>query len=455
MRKLPLITRLLLDSLGYYLSVSIGLLIFQIGARHHAITGGETVLYVLLGGHLLFMFSVYSFRGYKTHVEFPLISEMVALLKGITLMLILSALALLFFRTLIPYFLTYTSALGFAVSMMAIPPAFRFIANRMLSFMRSNLAPERVLVYGAGAIGCAFTKTLHAAFHPRFQIIGFVDDSAGAEADPYDLPVLGTLRELEQIVNSFSIDRIFVAIRHLSQATIERLVGEAQRLRVKISFLPSVEAFAFNPKKLNDSSDIAAIAPIRPKRSPWYHLAKRISDIFFSIIGLVVMLPAHLVIAILIKRDSPGPVLFKQERVGLNGKRFLMYKYRTMLCDTPQYAHCPTNSNDERITKVGRWLRKLSIDEIPQFWNVLRGDMSIVGPRPEMSFIVDSYNEIERTRLSVKPGLTGLWQTSKTRNSEISHNLEYDFYYVKNQGVALDFAVMMLTLFFVFRGITH
>tara|TARA_B100000676_G_scaffold278062_1_gene300206 strand:- start:2166 stop:2546 length:381 start_codon:yes stop_codon:yes gene_type:complete len=126
-----------------------------------------------------------------------------------------------------------------------------------------------------------------------------------------------------------------------------------------------------------------------------------------------------------------------------------------MYIDSPKYAHCPSDGNDPRITKIGSWLRKTSIDELPQLINVLRGDMSLVGPRPEMQFIVNDYNAIEKKRLLIKPGLTGLWQISPYRKSEISHNLEYDFYYIENQGYVLDIVILILTIFFAIRGFTN
>ena len=126
-----------------------------------------------------------------------------------------------------------------------------------------------------------------------------------------------------------------------------------------------------------------------------------------------------------------------------------------MYSDSPKYAHCPDSSTDPRITKTGKWLRKTSIDELPQIYNVLKGEMSMVGPRPEMPFIVKRYNRIEKRRLVVKPGLTGLWQVSPHRNTEINHNLEYDFYYIENQSFILDLVILFMTAIFAVRGITH
>ena len=136
-------------------------------------------------------------------------------------------------------------------------------------------------------------------------------------------------------------------------------------------------------------------------------------------------------------------------------KKFSLYKFRSMFMDSPKYAHCPVDSRDPRITKTGSWLRKTSLDELPQLLNVFKGEMSMVGPRPEMKFIVDEYSSIEKKRLLIKPGLTGLWQVSPHRNAEINHNLEYDFYYIENQSLVLDIVILILTTIFAVKGTTN
>jgi len=151
--------------------------------------------------------------------------------------------------------------------------------------------------------------------------------------------------------------------------------------------------------------------------------------------------------------DSEGPIIFKQERVGKGGRLFEIYKFRTMRVDAPKYQHSPTTANDQRITRVGRILRKTSLDELPQILNVIRGEMSLVGPRPEMPFIVETYGPRERQRLSVVPGITGLWQLSADRSLLIHENPQYDLYYIRNRGFFMDLAILMHTAMFAIKGI--
>jgi lipopolysaccharide/colanic/teichoic acid biosynthesis glycosyltransferase len=168
---------------------------------------------------------------------------------------------------------------------------------------------------------------------------------------------------------------------------------------------------------------------------------------------LLLASPLLLFLAWLIKRDSPGNAFFVHDRVGLGDKRFRMYKLRTMEVTTPVYEFHPKSIQDPRLTKVGRWLRRLSLDELPQFANVLIGDMSLVGPRPEMPFIVEKYSEQERIRLRVKPGITGLWQISADRSRMIHENMDYDLFYIYNRGPLLDLIILLETCYSVLRGV--
>ena len=158
-----------------------------------------------------------------------------------------------------------------------------------------------------------------------------------------------------------------------------------------------------------------------------------------------------LLLALAIKRESPGPIFFSQVRVGQGGRTFRMLKLRTMYTDMCGDAVSPSSGRDPRITRLGRVLRSTSLDELPQFMNVLRGEMSLVGPRPEMPFIVDSYSAVDRLRLDAKPGITGLWQVSEARKSPIHENIDYDLYYIENQSLVLDFVIFFLTALAILR----
>jgi lipopolysaccharide/colanic/teichoic acid biosynthesis glycosyltransferase len=161
--------------------------------------------------------------------------------------------------------------------------------------------------------------------------------------------------------------------------------------------------------------------------------------------------PLLLLIALLVRFDSPGPALFIQRRVGRNGELFNIYKFRSMHTSARKYDFSPIESSDPRVTRIGRFLRRASLDELPQLMNVLIGNMSLVGPRPEMPFIVQDYSSEHRLRLQVTPGITGLWQLSADRAFLIHENIQYDLYYIRNRGFFMDLAILIHTLFFAIR----
>jgi lipopolysaccharide/colanic/teichoic acid biosynthesis glycosyltransferase len=192
---------------------------------------------------------------------------------------------------------------------------------------------------------------------------------------------------------------------------------------------------------------------IEPKTSAGYAIAKRWLDALIAGTSLVLLSPFLLVIAVVVKLDSDGPVLFSQQRVGYRGRPFWILKFRSMHVHAPKYHRSPANSEDFRITRVGRLLRRTSLDEIPQLINVLRGEMSLVGPRPEMPYIANTYTALQRERLDALPGITGLWQISPARALPIHHNMQYDLYYVAHQSLLLDLAILCRTTESVVRGI--
>ena len=185
----------------------------------------------------------------------------------------------------------------------------------------------------------------------------------------------------------------------------------------------------------------------------WASAAKRICDVSISIILFLLLLPLFVTVVGLIRLDSPGPALFRHRRVGKDGKEFLLWKFRSMRYGVPAYQPSPTRAADPRLTRVGKLIRRFSIDELPQLLNVITGEMSLVGPRPEMPFIVCGYSEVERMRLRAKPGITGLWQISPARARPIHENLQYDLHYIQHQNLFLDCGILLRTITAVIRGI--
>jgi lipopolysaccharide/colanic/teichoic acid biosynthesis glycosyltransferase len=182
-------------------------------------------------------------------------------------------------------------------------------------------------------------------------------------------------------------------------------------------------------------------------------LLKRACDVIGSLVSLIMLSPLFVLVAIVIKLDSPGPVFFRHCRVGKGGRHFVLWKFRSMKEDAFEYEVSPRSIADGRLTRAGRLIRRLSIDEMPQLFNVLKGDMSLVGPRPEMPFIVARYHPAHCERLVARPGITGLWQISPARAFPIHENLSYDLHYIHNQNLVLDVAIILRTITAVIYGV--
>jgi lipopolysaccharide/colanic/teichoic acid biosynthesis glycosyltransferase len=182
-------------------------------------------------------------------------------------------------------------------------------------------------------------------------------------------------------------------------------------------------------------------------------ILKRGLDVIGSLVLLVMLFPLFILVTILIKIDSPGPVFFRHHRVGRGGNHFVLWKFRSMRTDVPEYEKSPRSVADDRLTRIGRLIRRLSVDELPQLINVIKGEMSLVGPRPEMPFIVARYRPVECERLITRPGITGLWQISPARAFPIHENLQYDLHYIRNQNFFLDCIIILRTITAVIHGV--
>jgi len=182
-----------------------------------------------------------------------------------------------------------------------------------------------------------------------------------------------------------------------------------------------------------------------------YLIVKRVLDLILGVVGLVLLGPVLVLIGLVVRLDSRGPSVFRQERIGRGGRPFMVYKFRTMTVDSPTFGPKPESFDDDRVTRVGQILRRMSLDELPQLLNVLAGEMSLVGPRPEQPFLVAEYPDWKRERLTVLPGMTGWWQVNG-RKQPMHDHVEEDLYYVRNRSLWLDVRILLMTFRSVFQG---
>lgn len=325
-------------------------------------------------------------------------------------------------------------------------------------FIKKEIGTKRILVYGAGETGNRLVKHLDSVPKLGYKVVGFVDDNkfqdhsstTGCENEP---KILGRLENVKDLAAQYEVDEMFITMPSAPSERISHIIDSCNGSLPKYRFVPSMSSVKLQEIEMDSLNGIPLCSIKERKERILGNIIKRAFDIVFSGALLIAIAPILAIIAIRVKLDSKGPVFFKQQRVGKDGKLFTMYKFRTMYTEANPYAYTPTSKYDPRITRIGRILRKTSLDELPQFFNVLKGDMSIVGPRPEMKFIVDTYNDLQRERLRVKPGITGLWQISPDRNRPIHEALEHDLQYIENQSFLLDLIIIWETVIFGVRGI--
>lgn len=319
---------------------------------------------------------------------------------------------------------------------------------------------RNTLIYGSGESGQLLMKKLVKAPHFGRSLVGFVDDYAPAgttvgcrtaqhRPEVRRVPVLGRGDDLPALIDEHDVDEVLVATPAVDLAHLRETLDSAVERPVEVGLVPGLAGVRADQIEVMEIGAVPIVRPSHPSPSTAYPVGKRLLDLTLSTLLLTLTAPAWIVAAAAIWLDSGGPVLFRQDRVGKDGKRFVMYKFRTLAADTDPYSPS-TTTRDSRATRVGRILRMTGLDELPQLLNVLRGEMSLVGPRPEMPFIVEDYTELERERLRVKPGVTGVWQLSPDREGAFIHaNLEYDLYYIRYRSLALDLALLLETCFFM------
>jgi exopolysaccharide biosynthesis polyprenyl glycosylphosphotransferase len=324
-----------------------------------------------------------------------------------------------------------------------------------------GIGVQRVLIYGAGASGRRIFSALVRSPKLGLNPVALVDDNpdlAGHQVFDYGYRHEHSVQIVsepitKEFLESYRCEFLVIAIPGLDRRKFAATVQAARSAKVRIAYIPEqAEASEYWTERADIDGIMLSVVG-RPARAWHYEAAKRPFDFADSCLLIAFLAPIWISIALFVKLDSPGPVLFRQKRVGRRGILFDLYKFRSMNVDSPKYDFSPQASDDPRITRVGRFLRRTSLDELPQLLNVLKGDMSLVGPRPEMPFIVEQYSPIHRQRLQVTPGITGLWQLSADRAFLIHENIQYDLYYIRNRSFFMDLAILLHTVVFAMRGV--
>jgi len=326
---------------------------------------------------------------------------------------------------------------------------------------KEGVATRNVVIVGSGRVGRALRSHLESLRHLGFRFKGYIALDAN-EAEKGGASVLGTLDNCVPMARSLFVDEIFLSVPCDRKRVLD-LVEEARAVGIDIRVVPDLYGGLAWNAPVEYIGQFPTIPLHRREMQVGSYMGKRIMDTLLSALAILVTSPILLLVAIAIRLDTPGPILYRSQRIGRKGRTFCLYKFRTMVqnADEMQADLLHMNerdsvlfkiTNDPRITRVGRILRKYSLDELPQFYNVLLGDMSIVGPRPPLASEVEKYDLTHLRRLDVLPGITGLWQVEARQDPSFDSYISLDTAYVENWTLWLDFKILARTVSVVLGG---
>ncbi len=421
------------------------------------VTNLSVIIYIVFPIIWVSSFAIYSVYDGKRNIR--IVDEFASLTQA-TLVAAVSMAGILYF--------TYRDVsralfLIFVLSTFLAMILWRSVVRIYFRAVREGLAnPQRVLIAGAGVVGREMRKKLldHKDLNLRF--IGFLDDNIEKRKKEPNL-ILGTLTDVRAIVEKHQIDSLVIALPLRAYDYTNRIVADLLDLPVKVWIIPDYFSIALHQAVVEDFVGIPMLDLRAPALNEYQRMLKRGFDLIITVLVLVPGLPIMILIALLVLLIDGRPVLFFQKRVGENGKLFNFVKFRTMQRDAEQLKKdvefwdeegnlIYKRPDDPRVTPLGRFLRRFSLDELPQFFNVLDGNMSLVGPRPELPELVEKYQPWQRQRFAVPQGLTGWWQIHGRSDKPMNLHTEDDLYYVNHYSIWLDIEICVKTIWIVIRG---
>lgn len=339
--------------------------------------------------------------------------------------------------------------------------SWRAIVRLIWRMSRRPTARCRVLIVGAGPVGIQLGEAVRQHAWAGLELVGYLDDDPAKAKS--GLPVLGTLDEATQVIRLYQVDDVILALPRRAHERANQLVAALHELPVHVRVVPDYFALALYRATAEEFAGIPMIDLRAPALSDFQRLVKRFFDLVIGGLITLLLLPVMGIVALAIKLDSPGPILFRQQRVGENGRLFTMYKFRSMVADAEVLQEqinevdgegriIHKKRDDPRVTRVGRFIRRFSLDELPQLFNVLKGDMSLVGPRPELPWLVERYEPWQRKRFAVPQGVTGWWQVNGRSDKPMHLHTEDDLFYIQNYSLWLDLYILLKTPWVVLRG---
>jgi len=389
-------------------------------------------------------------RTYRAIDEFQLVTVAIGFAT-----LVFAGVAYFFFRELSRFLFLYFFILDL-MFLLGLRAALRIIYRLWRGGWPGKR--NRVLILGAGRVGKRLADMLADYAWYGVEVVGFLDDDLSKKQSlGGQISYLGTLDAAARVVKQRQVDDVILALPMQAHERLVTIVRQLQDQTVNVRVVPDLFELSFVKATVEDFNGIPLIGLRDPVIAPFQRVAKRAFDLVIAAATAIATLPVMGIVALLIKLDSPGPVLFLQNRVGENGRIFKMYKFRSMVIDaehrkedvityTEDGKVVHKKTDDPRVTRLGKFIRRTSLDELPQLFNVIKGDMSLVGPRPEMPWLVDLYEPWQHKRFAVPQGITGWWQVNGRSDKPMHLHIEEDLYYIQNYSLMLDILILWKTV---------
>jgi exopolysaccharide biosynthesis polyprenyl glycosylphosphotransferase len=433
----------------------LALLLSEVGRR--AVQIGEPVTPepfikppIIIAAALIWPFFLRLFGAYDSRRTRTFLEELRAVVPavGISTLVLIGFFFLFEFR-----FISRILILTFVVLDLLFLLNFRLVARFLVNWMASSgRMARRLLIVDAGKVGGELAELIGTHPWSGLSLVGYVDDDpglAGSAVSGY--PVLGTTAETVRVVREHAIDDVIVALPAREHEKIARLVLDLLPQPVQVRVVPERFEMISVRSRVEDFWGVPLIGIRDPVITGFDRVTKRAFDVVIGGAAFLLLSPLMAALALAVRLDSPGPAFYGPSRVGENGRLFKMWKFRTMVVGADRQPRHKDRA-DPRTTRIGRVLRRWSLDELPNLWNVLVGEMSLVGPRPEQPWIVERYEPWQRKRLAAPPGMTGWWQVNGRSDLPLHENVEYDLYYVQNYSPLLDLIILFKTIPAVLRG---
>jgi exopolysaccharide biosynthesis polyprenyl glycosylphosphotransferase len=406
---------------------------------------------------VVFVLAAFRFSGvYPYRYGRSVVEEVYAIGTATTLAVVVLIVISLAFRQVLYSRLIYLYAALLVTVLLGLSRVGIAVARTHLRHY--GIGVQSVLLVGAGEVGRMIMRTVAARPDLGYRLVGFVDDHpTKGNTDIGPFKALGPVENLEQVLAHHPVDRVIICLPWQSHRMIQRLLRICEQAGIRAQLVPDFFQLTKDQLHVEVLNGIPLISTRAISIQGWNFIFKRGADLLMVSTFGVLALPLLGLIALAIRLDSSGPILFTQVRVGKNGKHFTCYKFRSMISGAdhlrPTLADCNEASGplfkmraDPRRTRVGRFLRRFSLDELPQLYNVLRGEMSLIGPRPNLPEEVEQYQEWHKKRLAASPGITGLWQVSGRSDLTFDEMVLLDIYYVENWSLALDLSIFIRSL---------